>query len=170
MLQELTQYLTEKSCDLDQESLPRSGLVVLWKDVRQIYTGFCFSFANLVNKFLDVVQSSGATVAMMTQCDYTGDLVYSGDHIGVLGLPLYHRSREGTVSQRRWWKCLIPATVVYSPWEDADHYTIGFRNLRKLLSKMCEDRGMQFPGLGQCNGDWTKSLRKHYQESLSCKW
>jgi hypothetical protein len=168
-VQSLQQWLEKRRLN-DDDEVPKQGCQVLWTDVRQVYIGFVFAFGNLLHRFLDILEQCDIQPRIVTQCDYTGDLLLCGAHLGVIGLPVYHRSKEGTDAERRWRKALVPGCLVVNPFEDADHYVLGFQWLRHVLIKMCAQRGLDCPEWGQCNGDWTKSLRKHYQMYPGKPW
>ena len=112
----------------DDDNVPTQGCQVLWTDIRQVYIGFVFIFGNVSHRFLDILEQCDVRPLppLVTQCDYTGDLLLCGARLGVIGLPVYHRSKEGTVAERRWRKALVPGCLVVNPFEDADHYVFGF--------------------------------------------
>lgn len=53
-----------------------------------------------------------------TQCDYSGNIVWSNYNLGMISAPLYHRS----AANPRWRKCAVPIVFILNPFEDNSHY------------------------------------------------
>ena len=65
----------------------------------------------------------------VTQCDFTGDILWHRYVFGFLGLPIYRFNPK----DERWRKFMMPGVMSMVPVENSDHYDLEFSWLKELL-------------------------------------
>ena len=141
-IQDTNTFLDERTFS-PEHPVPTSGLLCLWKTIRPSCCGYVVSFGNMLHTWVKVLEQHQKTWPqheVVTQVDYTGDLLINNSKVGVIGLPIYHRCKEGTVQNMRWRKALVPGCVVINPHEDAQRYRIGLAMPKVSLPKCVSTR------------------------------
>ena len=154
-----------------RESEVKDKLSVLWHETRGDYVAMALAHFQLLELLLKTYMDSATSRAeaiksFVAQCDYTGEIVWQGYKLGIIGFPIYRRVRhcDAPRQDRRWRKLLIPGCFMINPWEDSDHYHIGFRWSKSVIASCLLSMGAEVPSplIAQVNGDWTPSLRKDH--------
>jgi hypothetical protein len=162
---EFADYLQSRKLDVNScDSIP-DGLWVLWYEVRTDYCAVMFFITELVRLVLDACQKSAASLSpFRCQSDFTGNIVHSGLKLGILGCPVFHRSKRN----ERWRRFLAPTMFVWCPYEDSEHCVPvrGFVFMKQLLCSLLTSPP-PVPFYAQLNSDWSGAMQKAHREALS---
>ena len=169
-IKELREFLETHYCDLETQALPDTGLVTLQFDVRGCYMVMVWTFGNLIKTLTDALARKPQDWGLIGQADYSGQVSWSNSRICVIGAQLYHRDSDGSSRQedRRWRKTLIPISFVMNPFEDSDHYRLGFSWAKSIIVNACSWKGLKVPApiFHTVHGDWTRALQREHTEPL----
>ena len=119
----------------------------VWHDVRSKYAAIVWTYGELLGKLRALMKADPQQQGLIAQTDYSGDVVWSGCTVCVLGIQAYHRDADAAANagQRRWRKVLLPVIFCLNPFEDADHYGLAFSWAKKTIMMLCHQGGIQTP-------------------------
>ena len=169
-IKELRDFLESHYCNLETNNIPNTGLVTLHFDVRNCYLAMGWTFGDLIKTLSDALVQQPQQWGLVAQADYSGQVSWSNSRICVIGVQLYHRDSDASSRQedRRWRKVLIPISFVMNPFEDSDHYRLGFSWAKSVIVNVCCSKGLDVPSpiFHTVHGDWTRALQRECTEPL----
>eukprot|EP00438_Fugacium_kawagutii_P001973 Skav210041 [mRNA] locus=scaffold706:218069:226046:+ [translate_table: standard] len=165
-VQELEDYCQVKLADLDQEELslsPDGGIKVLWRSIRPDDFSLVFTHVAVLYRIAQAIKASydDKVPGFVLQTDWSGGVVWSHYHFGVVGLPLYHRNcdRQSGENARRWRRLCAPIAFVIGAWEDPPNISLVFAWSERILRHVMAHQGQEVPSplIAQILSDWGAS-------------